>query len=81
MSPTDGKGDTVYSVRIARHDGKVVGETSFADQGQALRHFHEMVRSGPQPNVYVEMRKYTEGKAPEVLETGFYFGLSRPGQG
>ncbi len=73
------KGNAVYWVRISRPDGKVVRETPFADVEQALLHFHEMVRSGPQPNVYVQLFHYaTEGK-PEVLETGFYYGPSRTG--
>jgi hypothetical protein len=80
MYQPDRTGAPAYSVRISREDGKVVRETPFAELGQALLHFHEMVRNAPQPNVYVQLRQYAAGGEPEILETGFYYGSSRPGQ-
>jgi hypothetical protein len=53
-------------------------EISFDALGEALRHFHGLVREAPQPRVYVQLCQHAAGKL-EILETGFYPGPAGPG--
>ena len=78
MPASDQQGQFTYSVRVNRPDGTVLQEISFSDLPEALRHFHGLVRNAPQPRVYVQLCRHAGGE-PEILETGFYFGLAGAG--
>ncbi len=78
MPARDQQGQSTYSVQVSRPDGTVLRATSFNDLPEALRHFHGMVREGPESRVYVQLSQYVGGKL-EILETGFYSGPAGAG--
>ena len=78
MPDRDQQGQFTYAVRVIRPNGTVLRETPFNDLPEALRHFHGMVREGPEPRVYVQLRQHA-GRKLEILETGFHSGPAGAG--